>query len=172
MNSEIIDDFSTRQKGNANIVRRIAALTAGTILAYFMGDALRAFTPKYLIDWNGAKLETIGLVNFISILFFASLITIQFSRLNPSINRFKIAAYVGMILYVAAFTHKVIGYNIAIRFGITTDYFNFATSSIIFGVIELLVSKIVIHKLRGKKLLWPILIAIGVWMVCGIALSN
>ncbi len=167
LDQPIKDEFDNREP-----TARIILLSVITIFLYFLIEMLRDIVPENLYEKDGVKIQTLGLIIVGVLIFNSILISNQLNKIRPILNILEIVILTGIIISTIEFFFKLIQNVMVLKNGLNLDYIQLLESLGLFGIIGMLVSNIRIHKLRGRKILKPILILFGVWMVIGLIISN
>lgn len=174
MEEEILDKIENNGDNNRTSIIRIIQISIVSVFLFFLIEYLRDFLPEYLLDWEGIKIWTAGLIIFGVVILNSILIPNYLNKIKPELSILKIVIYTGLIICLIEFVFKITQ-------NILLDNFRYYYSEIlinalklggILGTIGILIGNISIHKIRKKRTLIPILLLITIWVLMGIFIQK
>jgi len=174
MKEEILDEIENNEANNKTSTIRIIQISIATILLFFLIEMLRDFLPEYLLDWEGIKIWTAGLVIFGIVILNSILIPNYLNKIKPELSVLKVVIYTGLIICLIEFVFKITQ-NILLgnfQYYYSEILINALKLGGMLGAIGILIANISIHKIRKKRTLIPILLFIGIWILMGIIIQK
>jgi len=174
MEEEILDKIENNGNNNRTSIIRIIQISIATVFLFFLIEELRDFLPEYLLEWEGIKIWTVGLIIFGMVILNSIFIPTYLNKIKPELSILKIIIYTGLIIFLIEFAFKITQ-------NILLDNFRYYYSEIlinafklggILGAIGMLIANISIHKIRKKSVLISVLLLVGIWILIGLLVQR
>lgn len=167
MNEDILDAVESKETDNSRQINRIILLMVGSIILFMMLEELRSFLPENLLEEGGIQIKTIGLLIAGIVVLMSIILPSILNTIKPSLNELQIVIYSGLSIFITEFLFKLIQNIFLLGNGLNLAYFDIFKVSALIGCIGMLIANIRVHKIRKKRILIPVLLLVGIWLLVG-----
>ena len=164
MKDDILDDLNETNYSNKKWYARVGFVVIGTIILYFIIEYFRSKLPQNLYEDEQTQISTMGLAIMIILVINSLLIPSLLNRIYPKISLLKTVIYSGVLLIVIELSFKVAQAILIQNTLSSISVVNYLKPAFMLGVIGTAIANVKAHKLAQKKITFPFLFLIIIWM--------